>query len=721
MTLGLKQDGPVVSGCYDREWHAHRDGNRQHPSCDGCQPTDKIAERVHPERLGGWQHSRCALDEWRSIQALHRRGGAEGHRWSNAAQPVPPALGCGSIIHGITFGFDSAEIRAGLRAVSSAELYQGLRNDKSAAIVIEGHTSSEGTEDYNLQLSERRAQAVVAESRAARSRQGPRVGCSASARVARSRRTPTRAADRSIAASKFAAGESTHMPPRHILALCYAASGAAALVYQVAWVRLFTLTLGHTIAASSTVLAAFMGGLAVGAWAAGRRPPAHSRALATYAALELLIAAAAIAIPSLLSTLDPLLVWAYADGTVPMRFALVRVAVSLMLLGIPAAAMGATYPIAVSWLAHSGDLEHEDRRRAATQGGVLYAVNTAGAAAGAIAAGFWLIPSLGIRGTTWVAVALNIAAAGGALWLVRASSPAPVRQPSARQRIRRHAQVPKTIDAPRPMLAAAAAAVSGLAALVYEVAWTRLLALVVGPTTYAFAIMAASFITGIAVGSTLGVRLARRSARVPLWLAAMLLATAISSILAAWFTASHLPLIVARETAAATAFEPLLLREAMAMMILLMPASISLGATFTLALAAASPATETVARDTARIYTANTSGAVAGALIAGFFLVPRFGLQDTFVFTSRMLVVAGCVIAAIAAIRPGKQRPTRLAGGVSSPAVSLRSSPSRRPNGIGISFRAARTSIRARYARRIWSGAFGRDISSITKRERPEP
>ena len=100
------------------------------------------------------------------------------------------------------------------------------------------------------------------------------------------------------------------------------------------------------------------------------------------------------------------------------------------------------------------------------------------------------------------------------------------------------------------------------------------------------------------------------------------------------------------------------------MMILLMPASISLGATFTLALAAASPAIETVARDTARIYASNTIGAVAGALIAGFFLVPRFGLQATFVLTSRMLVVAGSVIAAIAATRPGKQRPTRLAGGV---------------------------------------------------------
>ena len=133
------------------------------------------------------------------------------------------------------------------------------------------------------------------------------------------------------------------------------------------------------------MLAAFMGGLAVG-----------------FAAFE------------------PLLASAYADGTAPIRFAVVRVAVSLALLGIPAAAMGATFPIAVSWLAHLEDSEARDGRRAALEGGVLYAVNTAGAAAGAIVAGFWLIPSFGIRATTWVAVALNVAAACGAWWLARA-------------------------------------------------------------------------------------------------------------------------------------------------------------------------------------------------------------------------------------------------------------------------------------------------------------
>jgi spermidine synthase len=449
------------------------------------------------------------------------------------------------------------------------------------------------------------------------------------------------------------------MSPHRVLGLCYAASGASGLIYQVAWVRLFTLSLGHTVAASSTVLAAFMGGLALGAWVAGRLPPARSRSLATYAALELFIAAAAIALPGILAAFDPLLVWAYADGTVPMGFATVRVAVSLILLGIPAAAMGATYPITVSWLAHSGAVQAEDRHRAASDAGRLYAVNTAGAAAGTIAAGFWLIPSLGIRGTTWIAVALNIAAAGGALWLARAGSPAPV-APVKRPRTRRSVPVSKAVDAPRPALAAAAAAISGFAALVYEVAWTRLLALIIGPTTYAFAIMATSFITGIAIGSSFGVRLARHSSRVSLWLAAMLLATAISTLLAAWFTASQLPIIVARQTAESTAFGPLLLRQALAIMILLMPASVSLGATFTLALATASPTTERAARATAGIYTSNTIAAVAGALIAGFLLIPQFGLQATFVHTSRALVVAGTVIAVIAAA--GKQWSTRYVG-----------------------------------------------------------
>ena len=448
---------------------------------------------------------------------------------------------------------------------------------------------------------------------------------------------------------------------RRLFIACYGASGAAALVYQVAWVRLFTLTLGHTVAASSTVLAAFMGGLSLGAWAAGRLRSEQSRNLRMYAALELFIAAVAVALPTVFSAFEPLIASAYADGTSPVSFAIVRVTVSLILLGVPAAAMGATYPIAVAWLAHLQDAHARDPRlRAAIDGGVLYGVNTAGAAAGAIAAGFWLIPSLGIRGTTWIGVVLNIAAGSGALWLARVQ-PASAPMSKTLTRARRKSPVPPTFGAPSPVLALTAAAISGFAALVYEVTWTRLLALIIGPTTYAFAIMAASFISGIALGSNLGVRLARRNSNVTLWLAAMLVVTAVTTLLAAWFTTSRLPLIVARQVAAATEFGPLLFREALSVVIVLIPASISFGATFTLALATASSGIDAAAKETARLYVANTLGAVAGALGAGFVFIPAFGLQGTFVYTSRLLVVSGVAIAVAAAAQQVRGGPSRSA------------------------------------------------------------
>jgi spermidine synthase len=442
---------------------------------------------------------------------------------------------------------------------------------------------------------------------------------------------------------------------QRLLIVCFTASGAAALIYQVAWVRLLTLALGHTVAAASTVLAAFMGGLAVGAWAAGTASAGRASPLAIYAALELFIAATAIALPGILAAFDPLLIWAYADGTAPASFAIARIAVSFLLLGIPAAAMGATYPLAVAWLSRLDSGSPRDLRPSAVAAGALYAANSAGAAAGAMAAGFWLMESLGIRGTTRVAVTLNVAAAGLALWIRRCSRPPSATVPIA-QRGRRAANPERVRSTPQPVLAVVAAALSGCAALVYEVTWTRLLALTLGPTTYAFATMAASFIAGIALGSSLGIRFARRSTSVAFWLGAMLVVTAVSTMLAAWFTASYLPLLIARDVATHTESGWLFLRQALAIAVVLLPASVSLGATFTLALATAATGAETAAQQTARVYTANTFGAVAGALTAGFLLVPRFGLQATFLYASGALLAAGSVIAALAAQRSANSR-----------------------------------------------------------------
>src|SRR5262249_40224972 len=132
-------------------------------------------------------------------------------------------------------------------------------------------------------------------------------------------------------------------------------------------------------------------------------------------------------------------------------------------------------------------------------------------------------------------------------------------------------------SASAPVLACAAAAISGLAALIYEVAWTRLLALVIGPTTYAFATMAAAFISGLAIGSAVGAWIAQRVSRPAVWLAAMLVASSVAASGAAWYAAARLPLRVAAEVAdPAAAFGPVVAAQAALVSLLLLPMTLAL-------------------------------------------------------------------------------------------------------------------------------------------------
>src|SRR5918993_3347215 len=99
------------------------------------------------------------------------------------------------------------------------------------------------------------------------------------------------------------------MSSRFVFLLVCVVSGAAALIYEVLWLRLLTLSMGHTTAAVGTVLAAFMGGLALGAWVGGRGAAllTPQRALPAYARLELAIAACALLLPIASASLQPVL------------------------------------------------------------------------------------------------------------------------------------------------------------------------------------------------------------------------------------------------------------------------------------------------------------------------------------------------------------------------------------------------------------------------------
>lgn len=436
---------------------------------------------------------------------------------------------------------------------------------------------------------------------------------------------------------------------RAVFLAAYGLSGAAALLYQVLWSRLLTLHLGHTVAAVGTVLAAFMGGLAAGAAVAGRAAPriGPARALVVYAALEAVIGVCALVLPAGLAALGPLLRAAYADGT-GQWFALARVITSLLLVAVPAIAMGATLPMAVRWFAGRTD-------RAAGDAGLLYAVNTLGAALGAAVTGFVLLPALGLRLTTLAGVVMNGVAAVVAWRMAVAPTPdtgAVGRAVTARQTRRTAAPHPVVrVDVARPWLAAAAVGLSGAVALLYEVVWTRALALVLGPTIYAFSTMLVAFIVGIAAGAAAASRMADRVRQPLVWLASMLMLAALGAF-GAWFAVGELPLMVASIVSAPeVTLASVVARQAALVGVLLLPMTIAFGAVFPFAIAAATRRTERLPADVALVYAVNTAGAVAGALAGSFVLVPALGLQSSIALGGWLLVGGAVVLTCVATPR----------------------------------------------------------------------
>ena len=417
----------------------------------------------------------------------------------------------------------------------------------------------------------------------------------------------------------------------------YCLSGSAALLYEVAWLRLLALHLGHTVAAVSTVLTAFMGGLAAGAALAGRRAevlaPAGARRACAF--LEILIAVSAALVPLALAAGQPLLGAAYANGT-GAWFGPVRVVIALAALAVPAMAMGATFPMAIRALGTGS-----------SGAGALYAANTVGAALGAAAGGFALLPALGLRGTTFVGVAINLIAATG-FWLLARSAPASEAPASG-------APAPSAPRAPSApgALVLAAIGLSGFIGLAYEVAWTRALAMVIGPTSYAFSGMLVTFIAGIALGATAGAVLARRMARPFVGLAITFLIGAAGAGVALMFIGRG-PLIVGGWVARPDASFGWIVGAELALgAALLLPITVALGAAFPLALAAVTVARRfSGARGAAAVYVANTLGAIAGSLACGWLLVPTLGLRATIV----SLAIMGAIAAAVLALTSGAGR-----------------------------------------------------------------
>jgi spermidine synthase len=405
-----------------------------------------------------------------------------------------------------------------------------------------------------------------------------------------------------------------------VVLLGFFLSGAASLMYEVVWVRMLGLIFGHTVHAITTVLVVFMGGLALGSYVCGRRIDRVRHLLRTYAWLEIGIGAYALLTPGLIDAIR-IVYLSYARRFEPSFdvLTLIQFGLSTAVLLVPTSLMGATFPVLSRFVV--ADVDTVGRRV-----GALYALNTFGAVAGTYLVGFHLLPALGMRMTLVGTALLNLAVGGGVLLAVRAWGEAIlVRGPEQGDRPAATARAEGPTFARVLMLGVA---LSGAVAMIYELAWTRALTLVIGSTTYAFSAMLLSFLIGIAAGSAWVARLASRvPATAGLFAALQIAAALLSLVVLALF--DRLPDVFLLGFSISRAPEFIVaLQIVLSITVMILP-TFCLGAALPCAIHLLCTQLSSVGLSVGRVYAYNTTGAIAGAFAAGFVLIPWIGVQTT--------------------------------------------------------------------------------------------
>lgn len=446
-----------------------------------------------------------------------------------------------------------------------------------------------------------------------------------------------------------------------VILFCFFASGVSGLIYQVIWVRELVLVFGATTFAVSTVLTSFMGGLALGSYYFGRRSETVARPLRLYGLLEIGIGIYGLAVPFIFAALPSVYHSFWRWQLSFFVLSIIRFLFAVLVLIVPTALMGATLPVLSSFYAR-------DLARIGLKVGSLYALNTFGAVLGAAATGFFLIPSLGMNAATSIAATMNIALGIVALTVSRKAEQVPqeiietVEEPPPS---RKAAKQESKTQGTRITIVIAGFAVSGFVALSYEVIWSRVLALIIGSSVYAFSIMLTTFLVGLAVGAAVASRIADRIKRPVRMFALIEVAIGVSSLFGAYLF-NDLPYYFVQlyRWVDSTAFGLLLFsRFLIAFFVMIVPTFL-LGSLFPLVVRIISG--RKVGRRTGRTvgdaYAANTVGAIVGSFASGFILVPWLGLLGSLrLCVALNFVVAGAAFTASSRFHAEKRdRPSRI-------------------------------------------------------------
>lgn len=406
--------------------------------------------------------------------------------------------------------------------------------------------------------------------------------------------------------------------------LAFFISGSVGLVYEVIWQRKLALIFGTTLPATTAVLAAFMGGIALGSWLFGRIAGSVKNPFRLYGILEIGIGIYCALMPLMFNIVTDLHVYLYGVIGTEWILELTRFFMAIIILSLPCALMGGTLPILSQGII-------KNSRVLGAKLSWLYFLNTLGAATGTLLAGFALIRFLGVFGSNLAAAIVNVIL--GIIIIVATQNETVNVQP---EKSLKTPSLQKT-KSYLPWIYA----VLGASAMGTEVAWTRSLNLVLGSTVYAFAMMLSSYLLGIAVGSqVMGKTVDRHKKPIILvcifgFLVSVCIGLSIALIgrlpvlLLALFPAFHDTFIVWQGCLFGLS------------LLVVAPATFFMGALFPAMGKAYVNEVKEVGKQVAHLYLFNTLGGIAGCILAGFVLIPTIGTHVSLgLFAGIFLIVS---------------------------------------------------------------------------------
>ena len=442
-----------------------------------------------------------------------------------------------------------------------------------------------------------------------------------------------------------------------LVATLFLVSGATGLLYEVAFSKLLAYIFGATAYAVSTVLAAFMGGLALGAHFGGKNAARVARPLMVYGALEVLVGLVCAGTPGVFTLVTSAYVaLAHAAPGSLAAVTVARAALTALVVVIPTVAMGATLPLLSRVIAQkAGDVPDPSAGRRLAG---LYAINTAGGAFGALASAYAILPLLGVRGTMRAAALANIAIGFVAFFVGRGAAAETSADASAEARRSPETTDENPLENERLLLTLAAA--SGFLVFAAEVVQTHLLALLIGNSAYVFGLMLAVFLVCLSIGAARTPAFARRHGAAALSRGLAFAAIALAATLPLWDQLPRLFLFAGKYVSSWGGRE--ICRALAALAILVLP-TLWMGSTFPLLLERIANRADVASR-VGRLTVANTLGTIAGSILTGYLLLPALGSQRALAAVAAAFAVASLAAARAAGTAAPERKRSLITAGV---------------------------------------------------------